>query len=352
MRFVFGREWVARIGLLIVGCVFALLAAEVFLRIAHRGDNLRITATADFYQTHPIRDFTLKSNLRTATYWDGKKVVIKTNEAGRRIPDDPEFVEQRGRAQIVFLGDSYVFGNEENAADIFVNVVRTKSEFDTINLGVAGYNTYQENDILKEYAANDSADPIEWVLLFFFLGNDFQGNALPPGHLSVDDQGRLLKRGKRQSLLLRRLIYRSDALSFVFIRAKVAYHALKYRSAEKMYSELYTAAFYTDDLLSKTRDALIDLRDFSASIGKNVAVILVPEKDQLYKEFRTEEDRVRPNAALTGLLTEIGVDYLDLLPYLRERQSELPYNMIPVGHFSPRGHEIVADLVLDFIRER
>jgi hypothetical protein len=154
------------------------------------------------------------------------------------------------------------------------------------------------------------------------------------------------------SLLLRELVYSSDALSFFYIRAKALFKTFEYQSAEKMYPELYTAAFYTDDLCSKTRDALVDLRDLSTSIGTNTAVILIPEKDQLYKEFRTEEGQVRPNAELTRLLDELGMDHLDLLPYLRELQEESPYNMLPGGHFSSRGHEIVADLIHDIIQER
>jgi hypothetical protein len=56
----------------------------------------------------------------------------------------------------------------------------------------------------------------------------------------------------------------------------------------------------------------------------------------------------KPQRELTALLAKDGIAALDLLPFLRARSREpLFYDNC---HYTPRGNEIVARLILDFLR--
>jgi hypothetical protein len=308
-----------------------------------------VTATTDFFREHETRAYTLQSNLRRAIYWNGQRIQIHTNSAGRRVPHDPAFVEMRDRRQLLVLGDSYVFGNEMSAEDTFAYLLRDLTDYDTINLGVGGYGTRHQLDALKGFVAAEGASLIDFVLLFFFVGNDFTDNARPMTYYSVDEDGRLLREGTTNSLLARQLVYKSHALSFVYMRIKPLISRMKYRSAGASSAHIYSGSFYTAETLEANSKALADLRDYVNSQGLRFAVVVIPEKDQIYKEFGSADDRLRPNRVLGRILDELAIPYLDLLPYLERRRDESLYHMVPGGHFSVNGHRVVAQLLIAFL---
>ena len=52
---------------------------------------------------------------------------------------------------------------------------------------------------------------------------------------------------------------------------------------------------------------------------------------------------------LIGLLEELEIDYLDLLPFFLERPQEILYNMTPAGHLSINGHKAATQILSDFL---
>jgi lysophospholipase L1-like esterase len=190
---------------------------------------------------------------------------------------------------------------------------------------------------------------IDFVLVFFFVGNDFTDNTRSMTYYSVDENGRLLRDGTTNSLLGRRLVYKSHALSFLYMRIKPLINRLKYRTAGAAGAHIYSDSFYTAEVLEANTKALARFRDYVHGRGLRFAVVVIPEKDQLYKEFGSEDDRLRPNRMLARILDELAIPYLDLLPDFERRRDESLYNMIPGGHFSLNGHRVVAQLLIDFL---
>jgi len=345
------REWLLRLMLVAGSLVVSLLLFEAILRLWAPGDNLRVTATADFFRPDDTRGFALQANLERAIYWHGQRVEIITNAAGRRVPGDPSFVEIRDRRQLLLIGDSYVFGMEENADDSFVNLLREHSNYDAINLGTPAYGTRMELDSLQEFVESEGHSLVDFALLFFFVGNDFTDNILPMSFYSTDENGRILRDGKNDRLLMRKLVYSSHALSFLYLRIKPLINQLKYRNAGASTARAYSPSFYTTEVMEANREALSSFRDYVDSLGIPFGVVVIPHKDQLYKNFDSEADRLRPNRMAIDLLQELSIPYLDLLPHFERRRSESIYNMIPTGHFSVNGHKIVAELVMDFVNQ-
>ena len=342
------RSLIANLTLLSFTLLTCLLLLELTLRLFDSGDNIRITAKLNIFAPHPQADFALKPNLLLATYWNGRKVYVKTNSAGRRIPIASNFIEQRGKAQLICAGDSYVFGNEENAADTFVHLLRQELDVDTINLGIGSYSTTQSLARLQEYSAANPTDQKRRVLLFFFLGNDFHDNIRAPGAIGVDPDGRLHGEGDGTTDLLRRIVFKSHALSFVILRLRIAYLNFQYHRQGSMYAHIYTPQFYTEKIVTSSRRALEQFRDFCTAQNLDLTVVLIPDKDQIYKEFPDPNARTLPNKVALSILQELHIGHVDLLPHmLNYKGEEFLYNMTPAGHLSRRGHRLTTQVIAE-----
>ena len=339
----------ANVLLLLASCVAALLMAEAAVRLLGRGEAARITSTLNLFAPDPRAGFTLRPDLSEVIRWGDKDVFIETDGRGRRIPTDPGFVADRGRPKLVFCGDSYVFGNEENAEDTFVFLLGNRLDRDAVNLGVGGYSTLQSFYRLDDYLSETAATPGDQVLLVFFVGNDFRDNLAPSAALDAGPRGRLRTPRGRRHRWLRELVHRSHLLSLVALHVRSAYLRWRYSSHGPSYSLIYAPSFYSERVLGRTRQALRRFRDRTAAAGAGFAVAILPDKDQLYKAFPDEAARRRPNDAAAALLRELEIPFIDLLPALLERRDEGLYHLTPTGHLSVRGHQVVAKTLAPFI---
>ena len=337
--------------LLMAGLVAAITIGELVLRLLIPAGNIQITATLDIYATKECCGIGLKPDLRRATFWNGKKVYIRTDTKGRRIPLQYDFLEYAGKDRLVFCGDSYTFGNEENAKNTFPFLLGKTMDREVVNLGVGSYSTFQEIASLRDFVENHRTGSIDQVFLCFFVGNDFTDNLPARENLTIDESGRIRLETSAGEEWLRGLVYSSRLLSAVLLRLRSLQLRWEYSLGHSSPPRLYAANFYTEELLEPTRRAFDRFRRLFRAHRLDAVVVLIPDKDQVYKPFASEEERHRPNRVLSKILRELAIPHVDLLPQFLTVSGEPLYNMTPAGHLSVRGHLITAEILRAYVLE-
>jgi len=146
--------------------------AEILLRLSHYGEANR-TPLQKLMEYDPLLGWRHRRNVSREMISDEYRIRVRYNAEGWRGPD-----RKIGKApnvfRIVVLGDSFVDGYTIATQDRFTEVLQTNldSQFDVINLGVAGYSTDQELLLLEQEGWKYAPDLV--VLAFYY--NDVWGN--------------------------------------------------------------------------------------------------------------------------------------------------------------------------------
>ncbi|MGH9748379.1 MAG: SGNH/GDSL hydrolase family protein [Candidatus Polarisedimenticolia bacterium] len=249
-----------------------------------------------------------------------------------------------GRKRILVLGDSVVWCWGVDMSDCFTELVEERlPDTDVVALGVPGYGTAQELLAYERLGARFSPD----LVILVFVSNDpaenLDGSVRP--RFDLEDGGLVLRNvpvRRRKSRLKEWLSGHSRVYVQVNHALQVGRQILKSArrkvapQAERPYMPLppeqEVAAF---DL---TAALLRRLRDEVSSDGACLLVVL----DSLGRS-----DRQR----LGSFCAEEDVPCLDLHPRL-EQAAAAGRRLTLAGdpHFSPQGHRVVADAIIEHLR--
>lgn len=121
-------------------------------------------------------------------------VVTTITKDGYRIP------EAKGNPDIVFIGDSFTFGQGLKDEDTFIMQYCSEAELSCMNLGVPGSGTITEIDRLEKYLTEYKVRPkkvyLSMLVMTSFLGagNDLNDNLL----VDEERKSKLVKSGNEQ----------------------------------------------------------------------------------------------------------------------------------------------------------
>jgi lysophospholipase L1-like esterase len=285
------------------------------------------------------------------------------------------------RADIVALGDSVTFGQTVEDHQAWPAVLgRLLPQTRIVNLGLIGAGLQQS---LRVYETFGIQLRPKVLLVGVFIRNDFSDDGLferwlksgwNKNYMVWRDFGRPKKLHFDPARPIRSLIAMLRQKLYLFARRTYFFNLLRYLKAtigEGRLSEVKIFRTADDsrlellprDFVDKTEGAAPErpefqlvakaLRQIHATAARNGArtlVILQPSKEEIYLPLLGElaSDRATP---LQRLLTDYGIDYLDLTPEFRQRAiaGEKLFHEAD-GHPTDRGYALIAQLVASHLK--
>jgi lysophospholipase L1-like esterase len=292
---------------------------------------------------------------------------IRINAAGVRGPDLPP--KSPGEQRIAVLGDSLVLSVQVNQPQTFVqlledrlNAARPSRPYRVVNGGVQGYGPVEELLFYREVVA--PLDP-DLVIVMVFVANDAIEAVDSAWRLDGSRQG--VDRAQAEATgVARRVVRRSMVLQTVRLRVNDVLDWLRPAQAPTVSRPLTTylpeAPPEVQRGLEVTRHVLSQLADEARKNGSEVALVLVPARFQLndvdYGHLRKAvaaagQELLRDKASerFASALAPLGQPMLDLLPALRAQPDPAGLFFAENVHFTPRGHQVVAEALERFVRD-
>lgn len=353
-----------------ISLVLSLIAAEYVL-----GWNQQRIQSSEVMQPGLIR-YDAGIGWRLNSNWQGQHshydydVSYTTNPYGFR--GDADFSKpSAGVARIALLGDSFTFGLGVNDDETFaVELSRRDQSREYLNLGFPGYSTDQEYLYLKQF---HSIFDIDHTVLLIYLGNDILDNALDyplqadnaKPFFSLNAKGQLLLENTPVPRQRKPAILRSrDINSIVFADTLVQYQSPIYKLAEHSHllkmimPEPKVDRNILEDIMAKRLvtqsdliKALIDqIAIFSKENNMALSIAVLPGRS--FVEFPDSYAAVFQEY-VRGIIqqhtSQQQLVFMDVATLMRESwiASGSPKWFHPnEGHYTRKGHTIVADILL------
>jgi hypothetical protein len=292
---------------------------------------------------------------------------IAINQQGVR--DEEIGPKAAGERRIVVLGDSLVLAVQVDAAQTFCRGLERRLnatappgiQYRVINAGVQGYGPVEDVLFYEEMGSRFQAD---LVMLALFVGNDAVEASdsawkLEPGRASVA--------AVREDTVntLRRLARRSMVLQIARMRVLAATARLEPTPLPERPLGAYLPDPPPDVVrgLTITRTMVDRFVARAEHDGARPAIVLLPARFQLEDGDYSRLAEIVRNAGSTLIrdaatdrfrraLDGVAAPVFDALPALRRDPDRATLFFERTVHFTPRGHEVMAAALADFVRER
>lgn len=350
--------WRALILVLVLVAQFAVLEAGLRIYGAFEGS----TTFQSLFMDDPDVGIRLRPNahIRYTTVEFTTDVAI--NAQGVR-DDDPIGPKVGGERRIVVLGDSLVLSVQVSLAETFckrleahLNAQGGQNRWRVINAGVQGYGPVDEWLFFDRVAAAFQPDV---VLVVSFVGNDAIDAADTAASLGA---GQAVRPAQPGVTWFRRLVRSSVVLQSVRLR----WDQLRSRFATGT-PERPLATYLKDpppvvrEGLEVTRRAYGEIATRARAIGARTGLVLMPARFQtddpdfghlqaIVHEAGGELVRNAGSTRFHDALAPLGLPMIDLEPVLFAAPDRIGLFFQHTVHLTPRGHEVVAGALFDFMR--
>jgi hypothetical protein len=314
---------------------------------------------------------------------------LRTDGRGFRNPANYD------RCDVVVLGDSFAEGSNVSDEQVWAVHLATKSGLSVCNLAVSGYDPLHYLASLEEYGL---ALKPRHVLCMLYEGNDFR-SARSDSKRKGDSLSERLDRYVKQSPVINaldNLLIRTfgpinsdgpvtgiETLDWLPLAVPEGPDAKYYAFAPTQLRDLYVSreAFARDRHWLNPRGQIAEMHKLCADAGAELVVVYAPLKahvvlpivadhlpDDKVRKFTAisyKQDLPKPDAFLATLLERLdaresvvaewcqseSIPFITLTPALREgvlngRQVYYTYDQ----HWTPDGHEVVANAVLPYLK--
>ena len=313
--------------------------------------------------------YRLQPNARTRYTTAEFETDIAINAQGVR--DDRDIgPKPRGEKRIVVLGDSLVLSVQVDLRQTFCRLLEERLNrgagpirYRVINAGVQGYGPVEELLFYRTVARRFEPD---LVIETIFVGNDAEEAVTSAPRLRADRPAALQALPDSLRIRLRRIVRRSMVLQLIRLRiVSVTDRLGNWMSPPEPPLQSYAEkpAPRIDEGLRISRDCVQAIAADAAADGARTMVMLMPARFQVddvdYGHLRDAVDaaggRLLRDAAserFDRALSTLPVPRFDALPALRAALPGPDVFFQQTVHLTPRGHEIVAGALADFIRQQ
>ncbi len=251
--------------------------------------------------------------------------TVRINTLGLR---GPEIALTSNQEKILLLGDSVLFGPAVEEQETIAEILRTATEATIINTAVIGLNSSDYVAVLRYWLQKTTP---ERVLVFFCL-NDAQNDTSFVQDYSL--AGRL-SRALAQ--------VRSHSKFYMLLKNAVSDRSKVYFENDRRFYRVAQPQF------QQVLQDLATMQQLCATSDIGFDVVLLPYE---YQVRNTEQDGIwAPQALLQAELLERGINCLAIEcgSFYGKRAKEL-YLYADGIHLSARGHRVVAEQVLDYLK--
>lgn len=360
-----GRAGRALLLLAIAAAQFA--AFEIALRIW--GHSEAAPSFQGLFMPDPVIGYRLRPNARTHYVTSEFATDIAINAQGVRDSRDigPKPPHER---RIVVLGDSLVLSVQVQEQQTFCRLLEDRLNrnargitYRVINAGVQGYGPVEELLFFRHVAK--ALEP-DLVIETIFVGNDAEDAAASASKLN--ESSAELPQVVTETMVgrLRRIVRRSMVLQVLRLRVVAVTDRLaNWWSPPEPVLQSYAAtpAPRIDEGLRISRECVREIAQEAAASGARTAVLLMPARFQVddadYGRLKATVEQMggtllrdgasdRFNAALETL----PFPRMDVLAALRAARPGSGVFFQQTVHLTPRGHEVVAEALEAFLRQR
>lgn len=279
------------------------------------------------------------------------RVLIEHNSAGFR--DIEHVVARPPRDAIVFLGDSFTWGSEVRAEDMFESRLRPRlAGFEVFNISHNGWGTTQELLALRQWSYPGR---LRLVVLMFYENDiednnsDFRSAASVPKFSIVGGQPVLGNvppprvAGWDEPPPSPRAPSLAERLASIPLRSQLV-HDVWFRLQQLHASAVDQRVFETRQPMKLTRRILQQLRDEVAERGGRLVVVAIPA----WREFASGV-RYKPyQPKVAQACRSLSIDFLDLAPALA-RSFFRTYHRLGRSHWNRTGHRVAAAAIEEFL---
>jgi hypothetical protein len=387
LSFLFLRNKRKEIALVLFSFVFAILIAEVVLKLFYP----QIMEHDKMFKYDPSLGWRFISNKKGAIVYPGEaRHYIETNYIGFR--DDPPPPDKDNLRKILVLGDSFVSNIQVKDSEVFTEVLEQRlKNTSVLNFGVPGYGQIQEYLLLQKWLRKINPD---LIILVIYISNDFNDNVggywngsywnYPRPSASWSEEDRTLKinpppqptKEATSEPFWKCFFFYRKSHCYTFLDRRIHFLITKFSQADQsehkpsLYtpSELYLCRSQPSEntkLMYRTmEELLLRIAGYADEIGVPlvfaIATSMVQVEDELWSSTVLNyggklEDYIRtlPNDKLMQFAEKNNLLMIDLLPILQSeaKKGKTLYNRRE-GHWNSDGNRVVAGSLLGYLKAK
>lgn len=354
-----GGRWRANLALLLGALILALLLCEVALRVTGFGRPSPLIPHGDLpFKRRPFDEFV------------NRKEIVRSVRLNNWGFHDRDRTRDGDRFRVLALGDSFVEGLQVEPDELFTSQIGGRLadrglDVEVMNGGMGGIGTAYQYLLWQEFFRHQI--DVDHVVLFVFNGNDLpnnhpvlerqvNGNEVG-GKVYVDTAGEVYVRQHERSLRQRVLAWtdRHSALSHTvheaLYRLKTARARRQSRRAGESPSSRPTLDAEWRETISGTLSLIESWNEELASEGVGFSVVVLPPPEQTVENPYGHPQKARFVRQLKQLGRQSNLEILEVSFEGLDLEQIYTYDGTSFGHFQPRGHRVVGEIVADWLGE-